>query len=156
GATGAISVGSGSLTGGATSSITFSGTGASTTLPAVTSGLANLTVNRANGIAVGGAVTVNATLTLTSGAVTSASNLTLGNGALISRATGSLSGTPSFGTTVNVTYTGSTAVTGGTEIPSGASVLSDLTISNSGGVTLGVSVTVNGTLTFTSGKINTG
>src|SRR2546430_12103240 len=53
-------------TGGASANITCGGAGASTTLPSVT--LNNLTINRANGINLGGDVTVGGTLTLTAGA----------------------------------------------------------------------------------------
>ena len=143
---GAVSNGGGTLTGGASANITFGGAGASTTLPAVT--LNNLTVIRASGIAMALGVTVNGTLTLTSGAVTSAGNLTLGNGATISRATGSLSGTPTFGTTVNVIYTGATSVTTGSEIPASATVLNNLTENNTGTITLGSPLNVNGDLTI--------
>ncbi|MDX2245148.1 MAG: LamG-like jellyroll fold domain-containing protein [Bacteroidia bacterium] len=62
---GAISQTSGSLTGGSASNLTFGGSGASTSLPAVT--LNNLTLNRANGITLGGAVTVNGVLGLSAG-----------------------------------------------------------------------------------------
>ena len=61
---GAVS-GSGTLIGGSLSNITFGGNGVSTTLPAVT--LNNLYLNRANGIGLGGNVSVAGTLTLSSG-----------------------------------------------------------------------------------------
>jgi hypothetical protein len=69
---GAISTVSGALTGGASSNITIGGTGASTTLPAVT--LNNLIMNRANGLSLGGNVTVGGTLTFTSGNITPGAN----------------------------------------------------------------------------------
>jgi len=138
--------GGGTLTGGATSNVTFGGSGASTTLPAVSGGLNNLIINRANGIALGGGVTVAGTLTLTNGAFANGANLTLGNAPTISRDLGSLSAAPTFGSTVNVIYTGTTAVTTGNEIPTTSTVLNNLTISKSGGVTLGANATVNGVL----------
>ncbi|MDT8397455.1 MAG: hypothetical protein RQ899_02440, partial [Pseudomonadales bacterium] len=67
-----ISTTSGSLTGGASSNLIIGGTGASTTLPTVT--LNNLTLNRANGISLGGNVTVGGTLTFTAGNVTTGVN----------------------------------------------------------------------------------
>jgi hypothetical protein len=148
---GAISATAGTLTGGATSSITFGGAGASTILPAIT--LQNLTVNRSAGIALGGAVSVGGTLTLTSGQMTSAGNLTIGSGASISRASGSLdAGSPTFSGTVSVAYT-TGGVTTGSEMPtSTGNVLQALSFNNSSGtVTLGANVTVNGTLTIASG-----
>jgi hypothetical protein len=62
---GAIATTGGSLTGGSSSNITFGGAGASTALPAVT--LNDLTINRANGISLGGNVTAGGILALTSG-----------------------------------------------------------------------------------------
>lgn len=69
---GAIANSSGSLAGSGTSDIFIGGSVASTTLPALT--LDNLTVNRANGISLGGDVSVGGTLTLTSGTVVTGSN----------------------------------------------------------------------------------
>ncbi len=62
---GAISQTSGILTGGSTSSVAFGGSGASTSLPAIT--LNNLSLDRSNGISLGGATSVAGTLTLTNG-----------------------------------------------------------------------------------------
>src|SRR5207249_4166944 len=93
---GPISTASGTLTGGTTSSIVLGGTG-SGTLPTVTSGLQDLTVNRTGGgdtITLGGALSVSGTLTLTAGTLSNGANLTLGNGATISRATGILGAAP--------------------------------------------------------------
>ncbi len=69
---GAVSTSSGTLTGGTTSNMTIGGSGASTTLPAVT--LNNFTMNRTNGITLGGNVTVGGTFTLTDGKVTTSTN----------------------------------------------------------------------------------
>jgi fibronectin-binding autotransporter adhesin len=148
---GAIVLAGGSLTGGTSANIAFGGFGPATTLPAVT--LNSLTVNCASGIALAPTVTVNGTLALTLGAVTSAGNLTLGNGATISRVTGSLDAAPSFGPSVNVTYTGTAGVTTGPEIPAvpaNAAVLNNLTLGYSSTVTatLGAAATVNGSLSI--------
>ena len=76
---GAVAQTSGTLTGGGTSDITFGGAGASTSLPTVSGGIRNLTLNRANGIALSGDNSVSNQLTLTSGRLTlGAYNLTLG------------------------------------------------------------------------------
>jgi hypothetical protein len=60
-----VSVGSGTMTGGCTSNITIGGVGESTTLPGLT--VNNLTINRPNGIFIGGDMTVCGTLTFTTG-----------------------------------------------------------------------------------------
>lgn len=80
---GAISQTSGSMTGGSTSSIIIGGSGASASLPSVD--LNTLTLNRANGITIGGTVTVAGSLTLTSGVIDlNSRSLQLGNSATIS------------------------------------------------------------------------
>ncbi|MEM8899053.1 MAG: LamG-like jellyroll fold domain-containing protein [Bacteroidota bacterium] len=77
---GAISQTSGSLTGGTSSNITIAGSGSSTTLPAIT--LSNLTLNRANGVSLGGALTMEGQLTLSNGLLNlNSQTLTLGDAA---------------------------------------------------------------------------
>ena len=121
-------------------------------LPSSSTVLNNLTINNASGVTLNAGRTVNGTLTLTNGTFdNSAQTLTLGNSAAISRATGSLSAAPTFGTSVDVTYTGSSGVTTGNELPSSSGILNNLTVNNSGGVTLNAGRDVNGTLTLTSG-----
>ena len=79
---GSISQTSGSLSGGSSSNISIGGSGASTSLPAVT--LNNLTLNRGNGISIGGTATINGTLTLTDGILDLNSQaLVLGNSAAV-------------------------------------------------------------------------
>jgi hypothetical protein len=114
-----------------------------------------VTINNTNGVTLGSARTVPTTLTLTNGTFTNGANLTLSNGATIVRDVGTLSAAPTFGTTVNVTYSGTTAVTSGNELPTSTTVLNNLTINKSGGVTLGASKTVNGALALTSGDLTT-
>lgn len=113
----------------------------------------NLIINNAAGVTLNQAETVNGTLTLTSGSFAVGANLTMENGATISRAIGNLSAAPTFGATVNVEYTGSMAVTTGVELPTVTTVLNNLTLNNSGGVTLSQNQTVNGTVTLTSGRL---
>ncbi|MDW8308300.1 MAG: hypothetical protein RMK20_02895, partial [Verrucomicrobiales bacterium] len=153
---GPIAVTGGSLAGGTSSDLIVDGSGPAITLPGITSGVRNLTLARSSGLTLGGPVTVSSRLTLTEGVLTPGGNLTLGNGALIVRAGGSLAGTPNFGTTVNVTYSGSSAVTTGPEIPASPGVLNNLTNDNPGGLILSGNVTVNGRLALNNGLILTG
>ena len=112
--------------------------------------LGNIELSDTNGATVSGSPALSGTLTLTSGALTGVGNLTLGNGTTISRATGSLDAAPQFGTSVNVTYVGTSGVTVGPELPGSSSVLNNLTLSYSSPatLTLGAGCTVNGTLTI--------
>ena len=93
----------------------------------------NLAVNDSNGATIAsGTTTVNGTLTLTTGILSSSGGtLTLGNSASISRAAGSLSLTPAFGTSVNLIYNDTTPTITGSELPVGATTLNNLSINNS-------------------------
>jgi hypothetical protein len=118
----------------------------------------NLTLNDSNGASIAsGTSTVNGTLTLTGGALSSGGGaLTLGNSAAITVAAGSLSSlTPTFGTSLNLTYNGTGATVTGAELPTSTTVLNNLTINDAAGVTLNASATLKGTLTLTSGLLNT-
>ena len=106
--------------------------------------------------ALGGPATVSSRLTLTEGTLDTAGHLTLANGATIVRGNGALAGAPTFGSSVNVTYTGTSNVVTGAEIPASPTVLNNLTNQNSGGLTLSGDVTVNGRLALGSGPIFTG
>jgi hypothetical protein len=87
---GQISTTSGTLTGGGTSNLIIAGTGASTSLPAVT--VNNLTMNRANGITLGGNVTASGVITLTSGIITTTGNALYNSTGTVSRASGHVFG----------------------------------------------------------------
>jgi HYDIN/CFA65/VesB family protein/type IX secretion system substrate protein len=127
-------------------------------IPSSSTVLNNLTVNDAAGVILGsGGATVNGTLTLTNGTLdNSTNNVTMANGTTISRTGGSLTAVPVFGTSVNVSYPGSSVVTTGSEIPSSSTVLNDLTVNDAAGVVLGSSATVNGTLALTNGTLSPG
>ncbi len=105
-----------------------------TTLKGVTNGLNNFTVNGNTTLA--GAVTVNGILTLTNGVLVNDSYLTMASGATISRSQGSLWLAPTFAGTINLVYTGSSAITSGVETPVAPAVLNNLT-TNTGGVIQG-------------------
>jgi len=139
--------GSNAIIGSATSNLSVTGAGAALSLPAITNGLNNLTINRANGVALGGSNTiVTGALTLSGGALSiGARTLTL-NGA-ISSAGGSLTG----GSSSDIVIGGSAA---STALP--AVTLNNLTLNRSNGISLGGTVTVNGALTLSSGTISGG
>lgn len=99
--------------------------------------------------------TITGTLTLTSGTLTHSGNLTMASGATISRARGALASAPTFGATTNLNYTSTTTkVTTDLEVPS--SGLNNFTMNTSMGITIGSSLTVNGTLTLTNGIADLG
>jgi hypothetical protein len=104
---GLVTIGSGSLLGGSSSSISIGGSGASTTLPGIT--LSNISLNRANGISLGGDVIVNNTLTITNGTLNTGLNkIILGSAATLSEPAGQ----PIVGV---VTTTRTITATSGTE-----------------------------------------
>lgn len=139
--------------------VIYSGTAATTSsfeLPAASSVLKNLTINNSGGVTLSSACTVNDSLFLILGTLTNGSNLTLANGVKINRTNGLLFSAPVFGTLVNVIYSGTTAVNTGFEIPITTTILNNLTINNSGGVTLTGIKTVNGTLILQNGAFAIG
>ena len=139
---------------------TFNGTSAqvpSTSLPATVN---NLEINNSAGVTLSQSTTVNGTLTLTSGALKhSTFTLTLGSSANIvvnktgSSTVGSLDAVPTFGTSVDVDYTGSSAITVGSELPTTSSVLNNLTEDNSVSVALNAARDFKGTLTVNAGTL---
>jgi hypothetical protein len=148
-----VTVGAGSLTGGSSSSLYIGdvGNAAATTLPGVSGGLQNLTLDRAAGATLSGPVTVLGTYTAMTGNLSDANNLTFANGCNLVCYTGALSGTPTFSGLVNLTYMVGGYVTG-SELPGVAGALNNLTLANpSGAITLSADATANGTLTINSG-----
>jgi hypothetical protein len=130
---GALSIGGGSLVGGTSSNIVVGGSGASTTLPAIT--LNNLTLNRASGDSLGGDATINGVLTITNG------TLNTGVNAVILGSTGTLTepaGQPVVGTvrtTRNVTATTGTETFGniGSDVALNGVALGSTTVSRKTG-----------------------
>jgi hypothetical protein len=101
-------------------------------------------------------LTINGTLRLTSGSINNSNpNVTLifGNSTEISKATGTITNTPTFSGTINLKYSSSSLVTTGLEMPSGAGVLNNLSVTGIGGIYLASSPTVNGILSLSGGKI---
>lgn len=139
--------GGGSLAGGTTSNILVNGTGATTSLPSVTTN--SLTINRASGISMTGDVTVTGTLTLTSGTLTVGSNtLTID-----STVVGNVSNL--------VTTSASSLALGGTHsftTPSSITSLNIISVNNTSdsGVSLGNSLNLSGGVIFSSGLLNLG
>jgi hypothetical protein len=136
GSTGAINVSGGTLTGGNSSDIVFSGTGSTTSLPPVE--LRNLTISRASGISLGGDVLVSNLLTLSSG------NFNVGNFTL------TLNGPTIAGTPDNLKSTLSSKLvfggsSSGIEIPSSITQLHSLTINNPTGVKMNSGISVGTT-----------
>ncbi len=125
----------------------FNGTSAQLTGKRLPSAVNNLTINNSLGVGLDTSSAVNGTLFLTSGALSIGANTLAINGAL-STTGGSLVGGPT--SNIGIGGTGS-----GITLPAGVGSLKDLTLNNPNGAALGGSLTLGGTLTFTSGKLAT-
>lgn len=125
---------------------------ATNTLPASSSfnTFNNLTINGSGTTTtLGQSTTVSGTLTLTAGTLAiSANTLTLSGPAIAGTAT-NLSTT----SLSSLVFSGSSS---GVSIPSSVTTLNRLQINNSNGVSMNGNLTLNGTLTFTSGNLTTG
>jgi len=127
-----------------------------------TNGPVNVQLYNGSGVTLHDNRTLTGTLTLTLGSfdnngIGNDKNITLGDDATISRARGSLTAVPIFGSSVNLRYTSSLEnVTTGYEMPISTTVLNDLNVSSSQGMTLGADVTVNGTLAVNGSSLTTG
>ncbi len=135
----------GGLISGSSSDLVIGGSGA-LILPAITSGLRNLSINRSGTVTLGSSLSISNTLTLTSDLSIGSNTLTI-NGTIPS-STGGLIG----GSSSNIVIDGSTVMT----MPSITSGLHDLTINRSGGVTLANSLSIGGELTLTNGTLAAG
>ncbi len=135
----AIATTSGTLVGGTSSNIVIGGSGAATSLPAVT--LNDLTLNRANGISLGGDVTVGGALALTDGVLTVGANTFIYTDASITRTSGSIDASNASATLV---FDNATQLTLPASVFSAA--VNNLTIQNTGGVVASSDFTVNGVL----------
>ena len=120
-----------------------------------TNGPNNIQIYTTSSVTLGVPRTISGILTLTSGTLTHSGNLTMASGSTISRARGALATAPNFGATTNLNYTSTTTkVTTDLEVPS--SGLNNLTMNTAMGITIGASLTVNGTITLTNGIADLG
>lgn len=135
---GAISTTSGSITGGSTSNIIIGGSGANTALPGIS--LNNLTINRSNGITLGGNVSVAGTLALTNGTLALGANTLTISGNSPTRTSGNIDASNA---SASLLFTNTSGITLPASLFNGA--IQNLTI-NGGGITAGSDITVNGVL----------
>lgn len=135
----AITITAGTITGGASSNITIGGAGASTSLPAVS--LNNLTLNRTNGISLGGNVSVAGALDLTDGVLIVGANTLTYSGSAVTRTSGSINAS---NVSATMLFDNATQVTLPASVFSAA--VNNLTIQNTGGLTASSDFTVNGVL----------
>jgi hypothetical protein len=139
---GSLDITSGTLTGGNSSDIVIGGIGASTTLPGIS--LNNLTVNRANGISMGGDFNIEGTLTLTSGTLSLGANTLTISGSSPARTSGNIDASNASATLV---FTNSSAITLVASLFTGN--INNLTI-NGEGLTASSDLTINGILQLES------
>lgn len=140
---GSITTTAGTITGGSTSNINIGGSDVTATLPAVE--LNNLTINRANGISLGGSVSVGGTLILTNGTLGLAANSLTISGNSPARSTGNIDAGNAAAT---ISFSNSSAITLPASIFAGS--VNNLTINGSGGITASSDFTVNGILNLQS------
>jgi len=153
---GAIS-GAGTITGHPNASINYGGTSATLNFTSGAQVANTFTVNCSGTLTLGTPVSINGTLNLTNGVLNNTSNnITLPNGGTINRVAGSITAAPVFTTSINITYNGTSAQVTGPELPTSSTLINNFSVSNSLGVTLNSSVTVNGVYSFSSGKITLG
>lgn len=140
---GGITSASGALTGGSASNIVMGGSDANTYLPAVS--LNNLTINRSNGVSLGGAVNVAGTLILTNGTLTTGANTLTISGNSPTRTSGSIQADNAMAT---LAFTNIAAIVLPASIFTGS--VQNISITGTGGVSASSSFTVNGILNLQS------
>ena len=144
---GAIVNTSGTVNCDASSTIAVGGSGATSVLPIISGGTSSITINRAAGVTMGGALTV-VNLTLQSG------NLDLGaNSLTLNGELSSSGGNLVIQSTSSLTFAGSGTTIA---IPSAVTALATLTVNRTNGVTLGNDLALSGALTLTSGALAIG
>jgi len=112
----------GTMVGGASSNLVLNG---ATSLNSIANGLNTLSVNGTVDLL--SALTVNNQLNLTKGSFYNSTFLTLGNNTAINRSGGALSAAPNFAGTINLLYSGASAIATGFELPTASNVLNNIT-----------------------------
>lgn len=139
------------------STVKISGNTSGIILPGSITQLGTLEVDNTSGATLEAPLSVTTGLSLMNGTLNNSSfSVTIENGATVSPGGGGLSSPPSYAGPVNLTYTNTTPLSTGSEMPTDPATLNNLTINGSGAVSLSNSVTVNGTLTLTSGTLEIG
>lgn len=133
--------GTGAITGGNSSNITFGGTGSSTTLPGIT--LSNLVINRDNGILMGGQVTVVTNLILMNGDFMIGNNTLYLDNELVYNG-GNLVG----GNLSNLVFSGQ-----GSTGHLNSIILNQLTLNRPSGLYIDESILVEGTFSLVTGNL---
>jgi len=136
---GAIVTSTGSLTGGSATNLIIGGSGSSATLPAVS--LNNFTINRPNGLVLGGSVTVGGTLALTDGTLIIGANMLTMAGNSLTKSTGNIDASNAGAAII---FLNTTAIIFPPSLFT--STVNDLTIGGAGGITSSSDLTVNGVL----------
>ena len=144
--TASISSTSGTLSGGTTSNVTFTGTGI-TGLPSVTNGLGTLTLSRSSTAT----ITLGVPLSVVTLSIT-VSTLTLADGGNTLSVSGDISSTGTHSGAGKISLTGGSA----SHTISGTGKYGNLELNDANGASLSANISVNGTLTMTSGNITTG
>ncbi len=121
----------------------------------------NLTINNTNPVTLTQNTSLSnpSTLFLTQGAFTNGTRLTLNTGTTINRDAGSLVSAPTFNPTIDLVYSGTTAVTSGFEVPAARNILNNVTLNKSAlanTVTLADTLFLNNTFFPTRGTLNLG
>jgi hypothetical protein len=118
-----------------TASYLYVGSSAQVTGTGLPLTVGRITINNSSGVTLSQNLKVDTTITMTNGALSFGGN------------------TLSYGATINFSYNGTITQTTGTELPA---TVNSFTVNNAAGVNLGSNLAMNGTLTFTSGKLTLG
>lgn len=115
-------------------------------------------VNNGSGLILNSDIGITNSLTLTSGILNlNGKTMTINSGTTITRSGGSISGTPVFAGTADIIYDQSSSlIITGSELPDDQTKIRNININTSNNVYLGKSITINGVLNFSKGRISVG
>ncbi|MCA4899888.1 MAG: T9SS type A sorting domain-containing protein, partial [Cytophagales bacterium] len=150
---------SGNKIGSSTSSIIVDGSGTFSGTLGIVSPLNTLTINRTGSSVVTGSAFTLTNLNLLNGTFTNGGTITMASGgAVVTRNAGVLANPLAAASSYDVVYSNSSGstVNTGPELPTNSTDLRNLTINSSDPVNLNANVTINGSLTFTTGIFNAG